>query len=197
MRILLALGLAAVASAQYPIPPRYDGYAKGDPSAPIFLEGFLDLMCPDSKASWPTVKKVISYYGPSKLRFDFHVFPLPCTWRPRGLDAATVFCSLTPAPDHWASYLANEGTHVLAATNASAVWPWIDAVFANQDSFGNDAIANNSFNKVRLPFARAKQHPPQLTPFRAASPGHRGLWRTGAVSTRDAPGPVRGRPQRP
>lgn len=60
---------------------------------------------------------------------------------------------LTHAPDHWASYLANEGTHVLAANNVSAVWPWIDAVFANQDSFGNDAIANNSFNKVRAPTA--------------------------------------------
>lgn len=43
---LLSAFLAALASAQVPIPSRYDGFARGDPAAPLLWEIFGDLLCP-------------------------------------------------------------------------------------------------------------------------------------------------------
>lgn len=42
----------------------------------VVEQGFLDLQCPDSKASWPVVKQVLAAYS-GELAFTFHLFPLP------------------------------------------------------------------------------------------------------------------------
>lgn len=77
-RFAAAAALVAVVVAQpVPLPNTYDGFAIGDVAAPVMLEGFLDLLCPDCAQAWPTLKQVASHYGPSKLRFLMHVFPLP------------------------------------------------------------------------------------------------------------------------
>ena len=73
--ILFIVGNGAV--AQEPIPRTYDGYRLGSTDAPLLLEAFYDLMCPDSAASWPTVQEVMTHYGPDKLQFILHRFPLP------------------------------------------------------------------------------------------------------------------------
>lgn len=125
---LLSLGYA-----QVPIPTRPDGFLYGSSSrGVVVLEGFFDLMCPDTSAAWPVVKQVADHYGPSKLQFLFHTFPLPY---------------------HHNSYYANQGAHVVAASNASAVYQWMEAVFAAQDSFGNAPTAGMTANEVISKFA--------------------------------------------
>jgi len=75
--LLLLILLMLKTNAQTPIPPRYDGFAFGGPSsAPILLEGFFDVLCPDCAAGWPTINKVIAHYG-NQLNFLMHTFPLP------------------------------------------------------------------------------------------------------------------------
>jgi len=120
-----------IVSAQVPIPNRPDGYALGGPAdAPIVFEAFYDLMCPDSRASWPVVQQVISHYA-NNLHFRLHTFPLPYhTW----------------------SHVANQGAHVVGK-NATAAFAWTDAVFSAQEAFGNAATAENTRTQVLASFA--------------------------------------------
>ena len=82
------LTILAVILGQVPIPMGgYDGFKRGSSSAPIQLEIFVDLKCPDCKAVWPTIKAVADAYGDASLRLTVHtvhtahtrVQPLPGT----------------------------------------------------------------------------------------------------------------------
>jgi len=123
---LLGLSLPC-SSAQTPIPSRPDGFAFGGPlEAPIILEGFFDVLCPDCAAGWPTVKKVVAHYG-NNLRLIVHTFPLPYhTW----------------------AFIANQGIHVVAqasGNNMSAVHAYYDLFFGGvQELYWNDVVVNNS-----------------------------------------------------
>lgn len=77
--VLVLGGLISQGTAQAPIPLRPPGffYSNGSCVAPIQLEAFVDLMCPNSKAAWPTYQKVADYYGPNTVRFSALIFPLP------------------------------------------------------------------------------------------------------------------------
>lgn len=75
--IIAALLLVGTAAQFVPIPSRYDGFQLGDDSAPLLVEAYYDMMCPDSRASWPVVQKVLNHYGNSTVKFIMHVFPLP------------------------------------------------------------------------------------------------------------------------
>ena len=109
--------------AQTPIPPQgYDGYAFGSCGAPAHLEVFLDLVCSDCKAIWPTVERVADAYGPAALELTVHTFPLPYhTW----------------------AFHAGQSLHAIAAHNRSAVLPWVRLVFANQEKFLNSPRLDN------------------------------------------------------
>ena len=68
---------------QVPIPhvPGGDGFDLAEASVrPHFpaprLDAFYDLVCPDSKASWPTIKALSTHYG-TKLEIRVQPFPLP------------------------------------------------------------------------------------------------------------------------
>lgn len=81
-RLLTALCFLATASlvtagATPPIPVRPPGYRKGSPSAPVRLEAFVDLLCPDSKAAWPVIQDVYNSYTGDVLELVVHLFPLP------------------------------------------------------------------------------------------------------------------------
>eukprot|EP01138_Halocafeteria_seosinensis_P014013 gb/GECG01014309.1/.p1 GENE.gb/GECG01014309.1/~~gb/GECG01014309.1/.p1 ORF type:complete len:217 (+),score=18.75 gb/GECG01014309.1/:1-651(+) len=118
------------ASAQSaPIPRRYDGFPMGNADAPLLLEAFYDFMCPDSKASWPALKQTLMTFGPSKIRFYLHVFPLPY---------------------HHNSFIANQGGLVAETLGGSVqyTYNWMEAVYAHQDEFGNDETANMTMNDV-------------------------------------------------
>lgn len=64
---------------QVPIPKKSLGYVYngGKDSAPIHLEIYADLTCPDCKQCWPTVKQLADFYGPEKLRLVLQTFALP------------------------------------------------------------------------------------------------------------------------
>lgn len=89
--------LGASVFTQVPIPSRYDGFVIGEPSAPVVLEVYFDLVCSgelykanllgklvyftyffaDCQEVWPIMKDVMKYYGPQKIKFIMHSFPLP------------------------------------------------------------------------------------------------------------------------
>jgi hypothetical protein len=46
MLFVVFVVLCAIASAQIPIPRRYDGFYQGNADAPILLEAFIDFLCP-------------------------------------------------------------------------------------------------------------------------------------------------------
>jgi len=113
---MLSIGFVTP-TAQVPIPMGgYDGFKRGNADAPIQFELFADLKCPDCKAVWPTVKAVADAYGPATMRLTLHAFPLPY--------------------HTWAFHLA-QSAFVVHKSNSSALFDWVDVVFANQDNFDN------------------------------------------------------------
>lgn len=64
--------------AIFDAPPQEDGfhYPTPLPTLPIVLEAYGDPMCPFSKADWPTIKRVVRFYG-DKLFLSVHLFPVP------------------------------------------------------------------------------------------------------------------------
>ena len=51
-----------------PIPKRPSGYVKGAATALLQVEAFIDIQCPYSKKSWPTLLAVSDHYGPEKVQ---------------------------------------------------------------------------------------------------------------------------------
>jgi len=130
----LLCSLVTLVRAQVPIPNRPDGYGLSGPaSAPIVFEAFFDLLCPDSKESWPVMQQMMSHYA-DQLHFRLHTFPLPYhTW----------------------SFVANQAAHVVfqQTNNVSAVADWTTQVFINQNSFSNDATSKLTRLQVLNAFA--------------------------------------------
>ena len=130
--VLAAVMLAAPAIAQVPIPTRPDGYALGTApaSSPVVVDAFFDLLCPDSKAAWPTVKALIAAY-PSQLYVLLHTFPLPY---------------------HTNAFIANQGLHVVdhaTMHNRSAILAYTDLLFSDvQAQFYNAATMQHSMTDV-------------------------------------------------
>jgi hypothetical protein len=91
---------------------------------------------PDPPFSFHHHPAVISYYNPagqpSNLRFVFHVFPLPY---------------------HYNAYAAAQGAAIVKYLAPARIFDWIDAVYANQPSFYNEATADMTSNQVHAAFA--------------------------------------------
>ncbi|HEY3131797.1 MAG TPA: thioredoxin domain-containing protein [Acidobacteriota bacterium] len=51
-------------------------HVRGASTAPLTLEEFSDLQCPDSKQSWAVMKSLLGHYG-DNLRYIRHHLPLP------------------------------------------------------------------------------------------------------------------------
>lgn len=49
---------------------------------------FADLLCPDCLADFPVIQSVAAHYGPQKLQWRLHFFPLPYHTVHRGRAAA-------------------------------------------------------------------------------------------------------------
>jgi len=67
----------ACCAAQLPIPARYDGYSVGNPSAPVVIEMHGDILCPDARAGWQVLRKLVKEKYHDHVKFTFHSFPLP------------------------------------------------------------------------------------------------------------------------
>ncbi|XP_003731415.2 uncharacterized protein LOC585517 [Strongylocentrotus purpuratus] len=121
----LALVLGALISqgtAQAPIPLRPPGffYSTGSCDAPIQLESFLDLICPDSKAAWRTYQKVADYYGPDTVRFSALMFPLPY---------------------HRAAMAAAQGAFVADMLDSNKTYSWLNTAFDKQAALSDANIS--------------------------------------------------------
>ena len=139
--LLLTLCLfASLVMAQVPIPNRPDGYAlsTGPATAPVVIDAFFDLLCPDSKAAWPIVKSVIAAY-PSQLYLLLHTFPLPY---------------------HTNSFIANQGLHVIdhsSQHNRTALTAFTDLMFSIQSEFYNAATVDSTITEVIAGMAAATE----------------------------------------
>ncbi|CAF0807474.1 unnamed protein product [Adineta ricciae] len=127
--VVLLLALTFV-SGQVPIPSRPDGWGVGGPAdAHAVIEMFLDPLCPDCKASWPTVLQVIQAYG-TRIHFRIHTFPLPY---------------------HTNSFVVSQGLHVIAnatSRNSDAIFKTATAIFQNQQTWYNDATKSMTMPEV-------------------------------------------------
>ncbi|KXJ29487.1 uncharacterized protein LOC110247568 [Exaiptasia diaphana] len=118
---LLAFPISLLISTvlcQTPIPKKPLGFVfnNGKSSAPVHLEIYADLTCPDCQQAWPTIKQVAEVYGPDKVRVVFQSFPLPY---------------------HTNSFVAAQSVAVAEGVNATLVFPWIDVLFKNQNQLYN------------------------------------------------------------
>jgi len=116
------LGLLLLLVSCEPVPKRYLGVGRGDKDAPLLIEEFGDFQCPYCKQAWPVVEQVLSYYGPSKIRFYF-TYPL---WLHH---------------QAWDLALTAE---VVRKYNESAWFDWGTYMFANQDMFLNSVWFNQT-----------------------------------------------------
>lgn len=130
VQLVLVLASLSCAYAQFAIPIRPDGYGVGGPAdAHVVVEMFLDLLCPDCKASWPTALQVIQAYG-TKIHFRIHTFPLPY---------------------HTNAFVAAQGLHVVAnltSRNLDSIYKYATAVFDQQERWYNGATASMSMPQV-------------------------------------------------
>jgi thiol-disulfide isomerase/thioredoxin len=127
---LLAVVFAGLVSAQIPIPNRPDGYGVGGPAdAHVAIDMFLDLLCPDCKATWPIVLQVIQAYG-VKIHFRIHTFPLPY---------------------HTNAFVVAQGLHAVANItdrNLDAIYKYTTEIFNHQQMWYNDATKTMTIPQV-------------------------------------------------
>lgn len=67
------------AQSRIPIPEKPLGvvYGNGQPTAPLHLEVFHEVLCPAAKAAWEAIKPLADEYGPHNLTLTVYQFPLP------------------------------------------------------------------------------------------------------------------------
>lgn len=133
MKLLSVLVVACVAMAgalaQTPIPtsPGDNAFGIGAFDAPIVIDGFFDLLCPDCADTWPTVKQVLQAYGTKQLRLNFHTFPLPY---------------------HTYAFYANQGMHIVNDYAPGNTWKYVDMMFNQQSNFWNPINMDNTTNEI-------------------------------------------------
>ncbi|GFP97734.1 hypothetical protein PHJA_001917500 [Phtheirospermum japonicum] len=106
--------------------PEQDGFWYGQNRAnqegQVFVEAFFDPLCPNSRDSWPPLKKAIQQYG-SRVKLVVHIFPLPY---------------------HDNAFVASRALHIVNELNNSATYPLLEAFFNNQEQFYGKATFNLS-----------------------------------------------------
>lgn len=81
---LFLLAETEINEAQVTIPPNYDGFVYSFPEGPdfIFIEAFVDPVCPDSRDSWLPLKQLVHHYDyASSILLIVHPFPLPLVFQ--------------------------------------------------------------------------------------------------------------------
>lgn len=142
LTILVVGGLAGA-----PIPPKTDGFFYKRPftcksSDVTQLSAYYDLVCPDSRSSWPGVKAAAQFYG-SDLQVRVHTFPLPY---------------------HRNALLANQAGQAIAAQLESDFFVWMEAVYAEQESYGNVITTNKTEVEVKEMLASLAQKTLNIEP---------------------------------
>lgn len=130
--LLLAVVLITAGNSQIPLPKRPLGfvYKGGEPTAPIHLEAFVDLTCPDCQQAWPTLKKVADMYGPETVQCTLQLFPLPY---------------------HTNAFLAAQSVYAVEAYNTSLVISWMDVIFENQNQlYDFQTMDKNRYDVINI-----------------------------------------------
>ncbi|CAD5123498.1 DgyrCDS11840 [Dimorphilus gyrociliatus] len=81
----------------------------------VDFEVFLELNCPDSKVTWPVLKRVAQDFAPKGVRLTVNQFALPY---------------------HQYGYLSTLAYYFINNNNASLTVPYADAIFENIREFG-------------------------------------------------------------
>ncbi|XP_073112936.1 uncharacterized protein [Elaeis guineensis] len=123
--LFLFVGWSHVAEAQLPIPAKIDGFVYK--RAPVWghsvvVEAFFDPMCPDSRDSWPPLKKALKHYS-SRLSVVVHPFPLPY---------------------HSNAFIACRALHIANKLNTSSTFPLLELFFKHQEEYYNTPTYNMS-----------------------------------------------------
>ncbi|MED6146332.1 hypothetical protein PIB30_033441 [Stylosanthes scabra] len=112
--------------ADYIPPSRLEGFVYQprpfDWDDTVFIEAFYDPVCPDSRDSWPPLRKAIHYYG-NRVQLVVHLLPLPY---------------------HDNAYVASRALHIVNGLNSSATFPLLDWFFKHQEKFYNAPTRNLS-----------------------------------------------------
>lgn len=119
----LLLALVVVNGQQLPIPKTAPGMHLGNPSAPIHITEFADYQCPYCADSYPIVEQVLKLYGPDKIYYTLHIFPL---WL------------------HRQAFIVAEAAGVVALNAPDRYWEAASFLFANQAQFYNSAFQNKT-----------------------------------------------------
>lgn len=112
-------------NSQISLPSEPDGFWYGGKIAKpksILIEAFFDPVCPDSRDSWPPLKKALHHYG-SRVSLVVHPFALPY---------------------HDNAFLTSRALHVVNKLNTSATYRLLEAFFDQQEKFYNQATFNLS-----------------------------------------------------
>ncbi|EYU17568.1 hypothetical protein MIMGU_mgv1a017189mg [Erythranthe guttata] len=79
LAISTLLCLFSPIAGQSVVPAKQDGFWYGGNTAAaekVLIEAFFDPVCPDSRDSWPPLKKALRHYG-ATVTLVLHTFPLP------------------------------------------------------------------------------------------------------------------------
>ncbi|XP_065843149.1 uncharacterized protein [Oscarella lobularis] len=115
--LLVALAFVPIIASQTHVPARPTGYTLQQGST-IVLEAYYDLLCPDSKASWPTLQKLMTQYK-SQLTVILHLFPLPF---------------------HHDAFFATQAAETVIATHPSAYKDFVSLMFEQQEKMKAGAV---------------------------------------------------------
>jgi protein-disulfide isomerase len=121
--LLISAVIAITLAQQLPIPARYDGHSIGNPSAPILLEEFFDLQCPDCKQAHPVIQQLLSHYGPNTVYYIQHIYPLQL---------------------HRQAWDASKAAAIVAKYSPKQYFAFIDYVFDHQSEFYNGVFFNKT-----------------------------------------------------
>ncbi|KAK9090565.1 hypothetical protein Sjap_023742 [Stephania japonica] len=119
------------------IPPKFDGFVYGnrpafDPDA-IIIEAFMDPVCPDSRDSWPPLKRALRHYG-SRLLLIVHPFPLPSV--PISYYIIPFCCEgyllKLNCGYHDNAFVTSHALHIVDKLNASATLSMLELFFEQQ-----------------------------------------------------------------
>jgi len=124
--LIVLYQLFSFTAAQPSTPSRPFGYVLGNDSAPIHLDAYFDFMCPFSAAAYPTMKALMSHYGPQTLKFTLYNYFLPY---------------------HHNAYFAAQ-TGAVVYTLGKDFWKFVDIIFANQATWFNQVSLNMTGNSV-------------------------------------------------
>ncbi|KZV16541.1 hypothetical protein F511_11373 [Dorcoceras hygrometricum] len=108
---------------------KQEGFWFGDQPASaesILVEAFFDPVCPDTRDSWPPLRKAVEHYG-SAVSLVVYTFPLPY---------------------HDNAFVSSRVLHVVNKLNTSATYIVLEKLFEHQKSFYGEATFDTSRSTV-------------------------------------------------